>query len=66
MVDIAGKGGHEMGIWLFREIRNWTKYSRNFAEFRGPGALLAMWRAGGNAANNDLRKCKVPVVAVTF
>ncbi len=55
-----------MGLWLFREIRNWTKYSRNFAEFRGPGALVAMWRAGGNAANNDLQKCKVPVVAVTF
>jgi hypothetical protein len=60
-----------MGIWLFREIRNWTKYLRNFAEFRGPGALwnekqLAMWRVRGNAANNDLQKCKVPVVAVTF
>jgi hypothetical protein len=59
-----------MGIWLFREIRTWTKYSRNFAEFRGPGALwnekqLAMWRVGGNAANNDLQKCKVLVVAVT-
>jgi hypothetical protein len=47
-----------------------TKLDEIFAEFRGPGALwnekqLAMWRVGGNAANNDLQKSKVPVVAVT-
>jgi hypothetical protein len=57
-----------MGIWLFREIRNWTKYSRSFAvpEHYGTKSRIAMWRVGGNAANNDLQKCKVPVIAVTF
>ncbi len=48
--------------------RNIRGISRNFVvpEHYGTKSRIAMWRVGGNAANNNLQKCKVPVIAVTF
>jgi hypothetical protein len=48
--------------------RNIRGISRNFVvpEHYGTKSRIAMWRVGGNAANNGLQKCKVPVVSVTF